>query len=96
MIGMEVEGLITGQESESVNYDNDNDGLPNRATYLCNTLFKAGSGSSPRAWEKDMSCFQDPDRDHSTLFNRHSIWNAVRYLDIASACTTALSGTSTA
>ena len=36
-----------------------------------------------------------PDRDHSTLLSRHNIWNAIRYLDMASAWTTAFNGTST-
>ena len=36
-----------------------------------------------------------PDKDHSTRFSLHNMWNAILYRDIASACTTAFSGTST-
>ena len=36
--------------------------LSNFVRYLCSTERRAGRGSSPLAWEKDMSCFQDADR----------------------------------
>ena len=37
-----------------------------------------------------------PDSVHSTLLSRQSMWKAVRYSEMASGCTTAVRGASTA